>query len=188
MAAHRDNIGRRFGKLTVLEKVKTKTTIYYICKCDCGKETIALASGLTGRNSKKSCGCARKDGWQRRKRMDIYESLINQIKGSYEANAKKRNFIFTLTREEVINLIEGNCHYCGTPKCNLIKSSSGKGSMLFNGIDRVDSEKGYEYLNCVSCCKTCNRAKSDLGFEEYRDWVIKSYKHLSKNFRKSDIE
>jgi len=52
-----DMIGKKFGKLTVIE-MSDKQGIYYryLCKCDCGNTKIlrgaSLRSGLT-----KSCGC-----------------------------------------------------------------------------------------------------------------------------------
>ena len=62
MGKYIDLTGRRFGKLTVIKRVENKITnngqikVQFLCKCDCGKETIVLSnslkSGLT-----KSCGC-----------------------------------------------------------------------------------------------------------------------------------
>ena len=54
--------GKRFGKLTVLERAEDKTQkngkrlIMWRCKCDCGNETIVPSSRLTSGNT-KSCGC-----------------------------------------------------------------------------------------------------------------------------------
>lgn len=52
-----DLTGMKFGRLTVLRiDFKTKTTIYWICKCDCG--TIKSIIGDSVRCGKtKSCGC-----------------------------------------------------------------------------------------------------------------------------------
>lgn len=57
-----DIVGRRFGKLIVsklLEEKKYNETAY-LCECDCGEETTATRSQLTG-GRKKSCGCLRKE-------------------------------------------------------------------------------------------------------------------------------
>lgn len=58
-----DLTGQRFSKLTVISEVAP----YYpknqyrkrrwLCKCDCGAETIVLQSNLTARQGTKSCGC-----------------------------------------------------------------------------------------------------------------------------------
>lgn len=54
--------GQKFGKLTPLKRVPYKNQKHlnhWLCKCECGNETIASTAGL--RNGKNiSCGCARK--------------------------------------------------------------------------------------------------------------------------------
>ena len=53
-----DMIGKRFGKLTVIEESATRRNakVYWICKCDCGNiisvRSIDLRNGHT-----LSCGC-----------------------------------------------------------------------------------------------------------------------------------
>lgn len=60
----RDNLtGRRFGNLTVIEKVDCPAGLkshgtYWHCRCDCGKETVVHGNNLRNGNS-KSCGCRR---------------------------------------------------------------------------------------------------------------------------------
>ncbi len=55
--------GQRFGKLTVLRQTekpygcKTKGE-YWLCRCDCGNETVVLGTNLI-RGHTKSCGCLR---------------------------------------------------------------------------------------------------------------------------------
>ena len=49
-------IGKKFGRLTVIKKMENNK---YLCKCDCGNETVVYASNLiTGHT--KSCGCNKK--------------------------------------------------------------------------------------------------------------------------------
>ena len=52
-------IGKRFGKLTVIEELPFESeqsgNIYWKCKCDCGNETILYTSLLT--QGVSSCGC-----------------------------------------------------------------------------------------------------------------------------------
>ena len=51
--------------------------------------------------------------------------------------------------------------------------------LKYNGIDRVDSSKGYEYNNVVSCCKNCNSAKMQLSIKEFKEHIIKIYNHFA---------
>ena len=57
----RDLTGQRFGKLVVLQRTEnpqkqTHSTDYWLCRCDCGNETVVLGSNLT-RGHTTSCGC-----------------------------------------------------------------------------------------------------------------------------------
>lgn len=59
--------GQVYGRLTVLEWNHKKGKIqYYLCRCECGNETIVAANSLA-RGNTKSCGCYRKD-WTIEKR------------------------------------------------------------------------------------------------------------------------
>ena len=46
-----------------------------------------------------------------------------------------------------------------------------KEKCFFNGVDRVNSNKGYILENCVSCCSWCNFSKSNRTVEEYKNWL-----------------
>jgi hypothetical protein len=59
----KDLTGKRFGKLTVINRTENyintfsgRVRVMWLCKCDCGKETI-VASGELKRGDTKSCGC-----------------------------------------------------------------------------------------------------------------------------------
>ena len=47
----------------------------------------------------------------------------------------------------------------------------------YSGIDRVDSNIGYEINNVVSCCNICNRAKSNMKLDEFNEWRMKLAKY-----------
>jgi len=51
-----DLVGRRFGKLTVTARNRTKPGTRWDCVCDCGNTTTAAQTGLL-RGTTKSCGC-----------------------------------------------------------------------------------------------------------------------------------
>jgi len=62
-------IGLRFGKLTVVKKIKKNSVVgsgyLYECNCDCGNTTIASGRHLRNGDT-KSCGCIRKEIGMRR--------------------------------------------------------------------------------------------------------------------------
>ena len=85
-----DLTGKRFGRLTVIEKscldVGDKGKIYYICRCDCGNMTINYSRDLTC-NKTLSCGCySRENARQRRLK---HGKVKTRIYGIWE-NMKKR--------------------------------------------------------------------------------------------------
>jgi len=54
-----DETGNKYGRLTVIERSKTKkgsiTNTFWLCRCDCGKETIANGTELR-RGGRVGCG------------------------------------------------------------------------------------------------------------------------------------
>ena len=53
--------GQRFARLTVTGTTRgTDNRIKYVCRCDCGKTTLAKTNQLIS-GSKKSCGCIKKE-------------------------------------------------------------------------------------------------------------------------------
>lgn len=56
----KDITGRKFGRLTVIKFAFIKDKIIrWVCKCDCGKESIICGTSLKSGNT-KSCGCSKK--------------------------------------------------------------------------------------------------------------------------------
>ena len=66
-------------------------------------------------------------------------------------SAKKRKIEWNLTLEEYTELIATPCYYCNNRLCEPVKRSV--------GLDRLDSNKGYEISNVVSCGYMCNCIK-----------------------------
>lgn len=168
-------VGRRSGKLVVLSFCNKpgQRGAFWLCKCDCGNETIADGNHLrmTGSKARKSCGCNLTE--------NIEKTGINRIFSTYKTKAKKRGIDFELSREEFLILIKGNCSYCGSEPNQLLKrQKTRKIQIIYNGIDRIDSEKGYTKNNCVSCCMYCNRSKSNLSLEAWKNHIKRIYQWL----------
>lgn len=159
----------------------------YICQCDCGNEKVFWKQSAISKQ--KSCGCridaAGLFGKQRRSMMFRFHS--------YKSGAKKRNFDWQLTYEQFVSIASKNCFYCNSePKvwdCITGSPSLQKESpnakpedykIKFNGIDRLNSKLGYTLENSVTCCTFCNRAKSDLNFNEFKKNLERTYKWLSQ--------
>jgi hypothetical protein len=173
-----DLMRKRFGKLVVIDRGKRRTpngAMYWLCKCDCGKEKEIPSRCLVTGDS-KSCGCAYKlpDG----------ESMFRVYLGRIKRNAKIRNLSFLLSDEEVRSLSKQNCHYCGLEPKQKAHQKYSNGDYIYNGIDRINNSKGYEIENVVPCCVTCNYAKKGMSYDEFILWIDRVHNNLSKVFGK----
>lgn len=174
--------GQKFHRLTALQfigkrKLGKRYYPFWLFKCDCGKEKIINQSSVS-KGQTKSCGCLQKENVPR---LAYKEGSLNTLIYVYKSNAKKRKLSFELTKEEFRKITSENCFYCGaTPTKEFKRPSSSNrhyGDYVYNGIDRVDNEKGYIKTNCVSCCETCNRAKLEMDKNTFLNWVKQVYNY-----------
>ena len=171
-----DLTGKRFGHVVVQSRCdgdrngKTK----WICLCDCGNKKPTYASELRrGRGVSCGYGCP------------YYPLQIPPSKYvwfNYRGSAKRKNLPFTLTVEQLTSIISQPCDYCGRlPSQPMSPSQTRKHpsyeTFRYNGIDRVDSARGYVDGNVVPCCKPCNEMKSDKSSEEFLELVKAVYNH-----------
>lgn len=183
--------GKRFGRLTVIKRVRPLCPTRWKCRCDCGKVKEVLANNLV-QGTTKSCGCYRaekvrqmasKKGMYRRD-ISRVEATLRFLECKYKSDAKKRSISWNLTREEFRSLIVLPCTYCSIPPyqvCGGYESSPWlEARIKYTGIDRVDSSVGYVLTNAVPCCGMCNRAKSGLALSDFELWVTRVYKHFNE--------
>ena len=168
-------IGKKFGRLTVIEHKSRDEG--YVCECECGNITVARTHSLkTGKH--KSCGCLSKEKVATRFYKGYGVSALNGIYKNYKKSANKRGYSFELDKEEFEKLIKQQCQYCG--KLESMTWKSNKKVIIddvykYNGVDRVNNRLGYTSSNCVSCCDICNNSKSTLTVEDWREWIVRLY-------------
>ena len=176
-------VGQKFGKLSVLEDSGQRTDLGQIlwkCQCDCGHITYVIGTRLKSGHT-TSCGCKAQRYFNRKQtsNKEKEKSAITRIIGRYKAKAKERNIKWMLSRDDFINISEKPCFYC------VISSSMNLNIngyiYLYNGVDRVDSQKDYTPDNIVPCCKQCNIAKSDMSLTEFYQWLNRISNHISQN-------
>jgi len=100
------------------------------------------------------------DFWKNVAQKDGYSGECKQCQTSsvegryniYKKNARKRNIDFNLTFQDFKTLTSQPCSYCGD-------------SQGLIGIDRIDSQKGYNKNNCTPACKYCNLMKLDYDLD-----------------------
>ena len=104
--------------------------------------------------------------------------IVRRVLDYYKRNARKRNLIWDLSPNRFAELIKASCFYCGETPSRVFHKTNRPGELLCNGIDRMDSNIGYVESNVVSCCWACNRMKSAMPVEDFKQHISKIYKHL----------
>ncbi len=168
-----DLTGKRFGKLVALKRINRHS---WQCQCDCGRVGNISAHKLR-KGIQKSCGCLFYF------HDDREGAMIQQVYNYYSKDAKKRNLYFNLNKKQFGRLILASCYYCGIEWSNQQRDTKKKDSnfiLKYNGIDRVNSQLGYEISNIVSCCRTCNHSKRLLDLYTFKTWIIKVYKYFAE--------
>lgn len=179
-----DMIGKRYGRLLVIERAgKVQGGIAtWKCRCDCGKEAIVRGAELR-RGHVISCGCYRVE--QRTKHTALGGGAhTSWLYSKCKSDAKRKGIIFDLSNEDFVELISGACFCCGRKGTNTMRHSAIKGEYKYNGIDRIDSTLGYVRGNVRSACWRCNRAKNDTTDEEYWEWLRLIMNHNREYFVK----
>lgn len=111
-------LGKKFGKLTVVERVNSEGSSRYRCRCDCGNEIIVRSSYLlTG--STKSCGCLRSENAK-----ELMESIKENGHDARDAN-----------------------RFEGTNIASLNESLSKSNKTGYKGVSKMKSGRYRAYIN-----------------------------------------
>lgn len=141
-------MGKRFGKLTVIEKthIDNCRELCWICLCDCGQTTKPIRSTDLRRGCTKSCGCFRKE------------------------NQRKKVLKHGLEHTRIYRIWSGMRSRCYSPANRMYRCYGGRGITICdewkdditafhkwamaNGyrddltIDRINNDGNYEPSNC----------------------------------------
>lgn len=78
------------------------------------------------------------------------QNINYKLKG-IKGQANTKGYAWNIEDEHAKSLMSSPCFYCARNDPTRV-----------NGIDRMDSARGYEVDNCVACCKHCNFIKKSL--------------------------
>lgn len=187
-----DSLGKKFGKLVVerfveFRQTPSKANVPMVeCECECGKSKIVSLWDVR-------CGKTKTCGFNHPHYEDRTLPAFNNIyEHSYKRRAIKDGLEFAISKEKFKELVQDKCHYCGSEPYGEEKiyennrgvRKSGKyiSRFIYNGLDRIDSNKGYVIDNVVSCCGICNHAKHTMSYEKFVAWLDRLV-----NFRSKDL-
>ena len=150
MSVLKDITGERFGKLVVVSRVPNNDknrNVQWLCKCDCGNQTIVRGRNLYGGHT-KSCGCIRRENMV----------ALGYARKKYDSSSRTYH-IWRGIKQRCLN--SNNKRYKdyggrGITVCDEWKNSfqAFYDWAMANGysddlsIDRIDNDKGYSPDNC----------------------------------------
>jgi hypothetical protein len=142
---------------------------WWIVKYKNGEERRVKTSSLKNKRSLKKVN------------KNDFDSSISELYRKYSHSAKKRKLDFNIDVSYFSKIIFENCFYCGDKPSNIQKSkNNNKIPLKYNGIDRKNNELGYIKDNVVSCCRICNRAKSNLHYKKWIDYIVRISKNVDE--------
>lgn len=195
MPRFKDRTNDKHGRLTVISHAGKdhRGKHLWLCSCDCGNEKIVVSDNLSSGKS-NSCGCLKAEVLARKGNQyglyDNREVALLRVQYSHMLRRNKgKGFDEAMSFEQFAELSKSPCKYCGVEHSKEIEDrlSETKSKkrlsdyvLKCNGIDRVDSLKGYTAENSVACCKFCNTAKNTMPESEFYKWVKMVYEYNFK--------
>lgn len=173
-----DLAGKRFGKLTVIKRVPKPEHIagkevHWLCKCDCGSESIVRRSSLTS-GATSSCGCIlRTKGGITAK--DENGNLDPQVELWYSAKRRAQDLSLPFSIEIEDIAIPDYCPVLGIKLCR----GDGHIAETSPTLDRIIPELGYVPGNIAVISNRANRLKSDASINELEkilSWILSETK------------
>lgn len=150
-----DLIGRRFGRLVVVERShRAGSRIRWACRCDCGVTKEVFGNALT-RGATKSCGCFHKEVWHG----VIYDPNLTEAdrEQARQRRVDPRNIEW---RKAVYERDQFVCRVCGDDR---------GGNLVAHHKDswRTNESKRFDVDNGVTCCVRCHKEfHSIFGYGE----------------------
>lgn len=214
MGKFKDLTGQRFGRLVVVKRaedhvsISGKHYIQWLCKCDCGNESIIIGDSLKC-GSTKSCGCllkevAKKSMHDKTKKYNTYD-----LSGEYGIGytLKGEEFYFDL---EDYDLIKNHCWHInedGYVKTNIdskhvfmhrLIMGSPNGLVIDHryGKNTRNDNRKYNLRICTQHENTMNRAMSinntsgikgvtwDKHYNKWNAYITVNYKKINLGYFK----
>lgn len=173
MRPYIDEIGNVYGKLMVIKLVDDpRQGAHWLCECECGNTRVVVGGSLR-KGHPRSCGCTI-GGYS------AEERTARALFGSYKGSAKARGYKWNISMKFFLLTTKQNCFYCGSLPSNIHQRKDCNGKYMYNGMDRIDNDKGYIEDNIVPCCKICNLAKGTSTPLEFGEWINRLVQFRSK--------
>lgn len=181
-----DLTGQQFNHLTALKRAENKNgRACFLCRCDCGAETVVPASALKSGNT-KSCGCLLHNAAHNSLSLvgNRYGRLVVLKRVEDNINPKYRKSVWLCKcdcgKTKIINgtsLVKGQTRSCGC-LCHEVITRHGMGKtrlyhVWWNMIYRCYNPKAAYYKNYGGRGITvCEGWLGESGLQNFYDWAI----------------
>lgn len=175
---HYDRLeGKSFNRWTVIKfscfKFKHSRKhkyVYWLCRCECGKEKEIVSQSLTGGKS-KSCGCLAHDSIRIKRGMK-YNDISGEYWSRIQSQAQMREFNFTINQEYAWNLFLKQCRKCAITGVDIVLTSRHTKPKIKQtaSLDRIDNTKGYIEGNVQWVHWRINNMKSNMTQLDFINW------------------
>jgi hypothetical protein len=123
-----------------------------------------------------------KDDLKLKAELDYQWTSFNEVFTVRRIHAEDyRNQPWSLSRRQFYFYSQLPCYYCDRPPQQIFTASRQQNSYFpfrFNGLDRKNNNRGYDWQNVVPCCFQCNRAKAAITETEFYKWIALVHEHI----------
>jgi hypothetical protein len=185
-----NSIGKIYNNILVISCYRENGRTYFNCICFC-KKTFTVRAESIKDNTTKSCGCSIGLFAAQASHKPDNQNQINSLFRCYKRNAQTRDLPFEIQLDDFLKIIALNCHYCNViPKQEWVANRKRKNyfgqPVIYNGIDRVNSNIGYTMLNSVAACFICNAGKNKMTYENFMQWIKCIVKFQKEQFNRNE--
>lgn len=169
----KDLIGKKFGKLTVIEPTEERynRSIIWRCKCDCGNEILVPTGRLTSGNT-KSCGCLQLENLSKKVSYNLIGQKFGKLTVLEKTNLRKNNNIIWKCKCDC-----GNIYYATSTllvngkvkSCGCLKSY---GEEIISKILKENNITFETQKTFNSCVFPTTKAKAKFDFFVNNEYII----------------
>ena len=181
-----DLIGEKFGRLLVVKRAGSyRGNISYLCKCECGKETIVSSYSLRTGNT-KSCGCLNREiVLNRITKHGGHGTRLYRIWKNMKTRCFNKNFhTYKIYGGRGISV----CKEWAESFANFEKWANANGYNDNLTIDRIDSDGNYCPENCrwVSMQEQANNTRRNhyIEYKGVKRTLSEWARHLNMPYSK----
>ena len=127
-------VGKKFGKLTIIDQYRSGSKTMALCLCDCGQYKTIIAHRVSGGYT-KSCGCLKKEIFKNNPHPWVGKKHSKETRAKM-SNSQKGHFVSEETRQKNSISMHEWYKYNDNPKKGMPVSEETRFKMSISAIER----------------------------------------------------